>query len=75
MRSTGVGWSLGIGRIGAIVGPLLGGFLISLRWPNSSIFLLGSLPLLCAAIAVFMMGRVYRDEGNMKATEALKPLA
>lgn len=75
MRSTGVGWSLGIGRIGAILGPLIGGFLISLRWPNSSIFLLGSLPLLCAAIAVFTMGRVYRSEGEEKTAEALTPLA
>ena len=25
LRSTGVGWSLGVGRVGSIVGPVLGG--------------------------------------------------
>src|SRR5258708_29121688 len=29
VRSTGVGWALGIGRLGAIAGPFLGGVLIS----------------------------------------------
>jgi AAHS family 4-hydroxybenzoate transporter-like MFS transporter len=28
LRSTGVGWALGIGRIGSIVGPVLGGLLL-----------------------------------------------
>ena len=31
LRSTGVGWGLGIGRIGAIVGPYLGGTLLGLH--------------------------------------------
>jgi MFS transporter, AAHS family, 4-hydroxybenzoate transporter len=61
VRSTGIGWSLGIGRVGAIIGPLIGGFLISLHWPNSSIFLLGGIPLLCVTLAVFVMGRIYRQ--------------
>ena len=29
IRSTGVGWALGIGRIGSIVGPMVGGLLLS----------------------------------------------
>src|SRR3984885_10319470 len=29
LRSTGVGWALGIGRIGAIIGPVIGGVLIA----------------------------------------------
>ena len=59
MRSTGVGWSLGIGRIGAILGPLIGGLLLSLHWSNGALFLFGAVPLFCAAIAVTIMGRVY----------------
>ena len=69
MRSTGVGWSLGIGRVGAIIGPLIGGFLISLHWPNSSIFILGGIPLACAAIAVFTMGQVYRQDVGAKTVQ------
>ena len=26
IRSTGIGWALGIGRVGSILGPILGGF-------------------------------------------------
>ena len=32
IRSTGVGWSMGIGRIGSIVGPFLGGVLLTAHW-------------------------------------------
>ena len=32
VRGTGVGWALGIGRVGSIVGPLVGGVLLTLKW-------------------------------------------
>lgn len=60
MRSTGVGWALGIGRIGAIVGPLLGAFLLSQHWPDSSLFFVGAVPLFIAMLAVIALGRRYK---------------
>src|SRR5437588_2916417 len=33
IRSTGVGWALAIGRIGSIIGPIIGGLILSLRLP------------------------------------------
>jgi AAHS family 4-hydroxybenzoate transporter-like MFS transporter len=56
IRSTGVGWALGIGRAGAIVGPLMGGWLMARGWSNSNIFEFAALPMLCAAAMVFTMG-------------------
>ncbi len=53
MRSTGIGWCLGIGRIGSIVGPLLGGVMLKLNWSPREILLAGSIPALCAAAATF----------------------
>jgi AAHS family 4-hydroxybenzoate transporter-like MFS transporter len=44
LRSTGVGWSLGIGRFGSILGPVVGGGLIGLQWSNSSLFLAAAVP-------------------------------
>ncbi len=41
LKSTGVGWTIGIGRVGAIVGPYLGGILLSVgtpQWVSFSIF-------------------------------------
>src|SRR5437588_11599255 len=39
VRATGVGWALGIGRIGSIVGPLVGGALLAMRWSTGSVFM------------------------------------
>jgi MFS transporter, AAHS family, 4-hydroxybenzoate transporter len=57
IRSTGVGWALGIGRIGSIVGPILGGTMLSLHWPLSTIFLAAAIPSLIGSGAIFLMGR------------------
>lgn len=58
MRSTGVGWALGIGRVGSIVGPLITGALLTLQWTPRQIFLAGAAPALCAAIAVMLSYRL-----------------
>ena len=71
IRATGVGWSLGIGRIGAIIGPLLAGFLLSLQWPTGSIFLLGGLPLAGAMAAALVMGRLYGADPGGRAAARL----
>lgn len=54
IRSTGVGWALGVGRIGSIVGPMLAGVMLSAGWKPQQIFLAGGIPALCAAIAVLL---------------------
>jgi AAHS family 4-hydroxybenzoate transporter-like MFS transporter len=59
-RSTGVGWALGIGRIGSIIGPLLGGLLIALKWTIGDIFLLGAIPALVACLAALALGAMGR---------------
>ncbi len=51
IRSTGVGWALGIGRIGSIIGPMIGGLLLSLHWPTRQIFLVAAIPVLIASLA------------------------
>ena len=55
LRSTGIGWSLGVGRIGSIVGPVLGGELIRLNWPNSTIFIVLAVPALVSAAMLALM--------------------
>lgn len=67
LRSTGIGWSLGVGRIGSIVGPVLGGELIRLNWPNSSIFLLLAVPAVVSAVMLMLM----RDTSNCDNARAV----
>jgi len=52
IRSTGVGWALAMGRIGSIVGPVLGGVMLSLHWDLQQIFLAGTIPAFLAGAAV-----------------------
>jgi MFS transporter, AAHS family, 4-hydroxybenzoate transporter len=58
VRATGVGWALGMGRIGSIVGPLVGGFLLSAKWSTASVFLAAAAAALCAALVCFALGRL-----------------
>jgi AAHS family 4-hydroxybenzoate transporter-like MFS transporter len=53
-RSTGVGWSLGIGRIGSIVGPVLAGELIRRNWSNSDIFMAMAVPTVISALMLVL---------------------
>ena len=57
LRSTGIGWSLGIGRIGSILGPTLGGELIRRQWSNASIFATVAVPAVVSAMLIFLMRR------------------
>jgi MFS transporter, AAHS family, 4-hydroxybenzoate transporter len=61
MRSTGIGWAFGIGRIGSIIGPTLGGVLLSLSWEPRQIFLSGTLPAIAAVIALGLFSRISGD--------------
>jgi AAHS family 4-hydroxybenzoate transporter-like MFS transporter len=58
IRSTGLGWALGVGRIGSIVGPVLVGILLSMAWNPQQILLAGTIPAFCAAAAVMLSSRV-----------------
>jgi AAHS family 4-hydroxybenzoate transporter-like MFS transporter len=58
IRSNGVGWANGVGRIGSILGPVLGGVLIGLDLPISQLFLFAAVPPFCAAIGCFLIARL-----------------
>jgi MFS transporter, AAHS family, 4-hydroxybenzoate transporter len=59
LRSTGLGWGLGIGRIGAILGPLAVGYLLTSGWSSTAVFCAMAAPMLVGAGAVVAMGRAY----------------
>ena len=62
LRSTGIGASLGVGRVGAIAGPVLAGFAISLKWTNHQIFLAAAVPAVVSVLA--MLGLQYQVRGE-----------
>ncbi len=70
VRSTGVGWALGIGRIGSIVGPLVGGALMAARVDIGRLFLLASIPAAVAALALLAMGLTTRRTARLEPARA-----
>ena len=56
LRATGVGWAVGIGRIGAIAGPVLGGILIGGNVSIANILLVTAVASVGAAAAVLVIG-------------------
>jgi MFS transporter, AAHS family, 4-hydroxybenzoate transporter len=58
MRSTGTGWAFGVGRVGSILGPLIGGQLLAFGLPLGVLFAAASTPVLVSAAALFFLGRL-----------------
>ncbi len=52
-RVTGMGWAIGVGRVGAIISPFFGGVLLNWGFQTSQIIVIFALPLLLAAIAIW----------------------
>lgn len=53
VRVSGVGLAIGIGRLGAIVAPLAGGIILNSGYSTDEIFVIFSIPLILAALAVY----------------------
>jgi len=51
IRTTGIGWGIGLGRFGAILAPALGGLALGLELPVALIFVLFAIPFILAGFA------------------------
>jgi AAHS family 4-hydroxybenzoate transporter-like MFS transporter len=57
MRSTGLGWALGIGRVGSIVGPTIGGIMLATAHDPRSVYLVCIAPSVIGIAAVALLKR------------------
>ena len=73
IRSVGVGWALGIGRIGGIGGPLAVGFALGAGHPPRAVFLVMAAGLLVAAAAVVALARTSRSVRHLSAEPDPRP--
>jgi AAHS family 4-hydroxybenzoate transporter-like MFS transporter len=55
VRATAVGWANAVGRVGSIVGPTLGGIMLSLHAPMRTVFTFSAVPPIIAAFAYLAM--------------------
>lgn len=56
-RTTGVGWALGVGRIGAILGPAGTGFLIASGWQTLTLYICFAVVFLLSGLCAFALSR------------------
>ena len=74
-RSRGVGWALGIGRFGSVIGPLLGGLLIGMRLPVQRLFVLAAVPMVVGLVAALGVARLcYRRLGSLQLDDMAEPV-
>jgi AAHS family 4-hydroxybenzoate transporter-like MFS transporter len=60
VRATGVGWALGVGRLGSVIGPMLVSALLVAGWSLSSVFYAACAPALLAAASIYATGLLRR---------------
>jgi len=56
LRANGSGWELGVGRVGSIIGPLVGALFVSL--PVSELYMWSALPFLLGAGVCYAIYRL-----------------
>jgi predicted MFS family arabinose efflux permease len=56
-RTTGTGLALGVGRIGAVIGPYAGGVLIAAKWDRVAYLIAMAAPLAACAAATYALSR------------------
>ncbi len=59
LRGTAIGWSLGVGRIGGVLGPFMAGVLLANGWSPAGLFYAASVPMLIGMAAITLMGMLY----------------
>ncbi|MPZ94428.1 MAG: MFS transporter, partial [Propionibacteriales bacterium] len=57
MRATGLGWALGVGRLGAIMGPIYGAFVLDSGWGLDANFYAFAIPAVIGAVAMVAVPR------------------
>jgi MFS transporter, AAHS family, 4-hydroxybenzoate transporter len=70
IRSTGVGWAMAIGRLGSVIGPILGGIFLSWHWHVDVIFPVIAAPALVGALCVFLIRQLIAS----RSTAKIRPL-
>jgi MFS transporter, AAHS family, 4-hydroxybenzoate transporter len=75
-RSRGVGWALGVGRFGSIVGPMLGGILIGMKVSLPRLFLFAAVPMVIGFICSLGAARLsYTRLGGVQLDDVSQRIA
>jgi AAHS family 4-hydroxybenzoate transporter-like MFS transporter len=70
IRSTGIGWAMGMGRVGQVFGPILAGVIVGLGYKVGGIFYAAAVPCFIAALFLVFL---YFARPVMEADAATSP--
>ena len=69
LRANGVGYALGVGRVGSVAGPLLGSLLARMEMPTSTYFYVTAIgPLSCAIFSLLLLRVLTREHRQQPVT-------
>jgi MFS transporter, AAHS family, 4-hydroxybenzoate transporter len=68
VRGAGVGWTMGVGRLASVAAPVIGGAMIAAQVPWPTLFLMVTVPVFAAALAIFLAHRVRPGESLFPAS-------
>lgn len=74
IRSTGTGFAMAAGRLGAVAGPLLAGFLMAMGLSKVGFIALLSIPMLVAAVLVYSLRTYQLPLKTLTGSELVDPL-
>ncbi|WP_017523835.1 MFS transporter [Pusillimonas noertemannii] len=72
IRGVGTGWAFLFGRVGSVLGPILGGMLIARKVPIDQLFLAAAVPFAVGSVAALILLAVYRRRASHIRSEALE---
>lgn len=75
IRSWGVGACFGAGRVGSVIGPIVGGYLLSTHMSLQHLFWIAAIPLVIGLINAILLTPLYRTEWQGQAVLQAQPAA
>lgn len=73
IRSTGVGWALGLGRLGAVLSPWAGGLAIAAGASNTQLFLMAAIPAFICTLASIGLAVVVKTHASTSQAAPSSP--
>jgi AAHS family 4-hydroxybenzoate transporter-like MFS transporter len=70
VRAAGIGWALAIGRLGSIIGPVVGGILLSRHLSFETLFMLAAILAVAAALGIALANMLRPREEREAAASA-----
>jgi AAHS family 4-hydroxybenzoate transporter-like MFS transporter len=72
VRATGIGWALGFGRVGSIMGPMIGTWLLLAKVELAHLFTIIAIPSLFAAVAMYVLNMRSSETGTTPVTDVVR---